>query len=478
MRKALLSALLIAAAFLIVVESGRLQMEKSLGHLLQSRIRIGRLSVSTHRLTLHRVSIQPLTADLSGKNTALLVIERLQIQGSPLRFFQQQEWLKSVSVTGLTVSFAGVPLQAEGRVFLNVAPDASVRCEGWLTLQHPLLKGQIEVTGPVRQPVLLGWLEGPRVGRKHFVSQLVLSLGEVELSRMELQGGWFARGSLRREEMKVRGLLNVAGPEGRYELRAESLPSGGGQALFWMQLEDQIPMELTANWLAHRSNLDFQAGLNGEQVGLNGRVALRPPYPVDLSLDFKGTRMVDMARWLLPPGKIPRLEGRLEGQVRLSGPLNRIISRGEVYSRNGKFGRESFTLAALRFQGVGPVLHVQNSQFAQAGGGILLVEGAVDLRRLGQKNFFSEMRLASVDKSLTWDGWRMTPHGSSGLQMQKGEQDRMEVGLNFELDQSVQTEPVTRQEIELQYPVSSDQSLSMRMDRDGEFLGLERRKKF
>ena len=109
----------------------------------------------------------------------------------------------------------------------------------------------------------------------------------------------------------------MAGPDGRYDLTAKTLPSGGGQASFWMHRKNQPRLEFTSTWIAQRNRLDLKVGLTGGKLMAHGRVDLHPPFPVDLLLVLDGAEVEELARWFLPPEQMPRLAGRVEGEIRL-----------------------------------------------------------------------------------------------------------------------------------------------------------------
>ena len=82
-------------------------------------------------------------------------------------------------------------------------------------------------------------------------------------------------------------------------------------------------------------------------------------------------------------------------------------------------GSEWFESAALRFQGEGPILKLKNSSLSKSSG-VTLVEGEVDLRRLGQRDFFRKIKLSSMERSLNLNGWQMTPTpGTQGLTLRR-----------------------------------------------------------
>lgn len=385
------------------------------------------------------------------------LVERLQIQGPllPLLGRGDVKRVESITLTGVTLSVAGIPLQAQGRLFLRGGAGSVTQCDGWLSLQHPLLKGLVEISGPVTDPILLGWVEGVRSGRIYFVAQLEVAGNGVRLVRMDLPDGWSLSGTL-----------------------------GRNRAVLWVHPEDQIPQEMVLEWnRVSPSEMDLEATFLDDQISLRGRVGLKPPYPVDLVLDLKQAQIAELAPWILPAGKVPHLAGRIQGRVNLTGNVKQALSRGEILSGRGRFNREIFNGVSLRFQGVGPILQVQNSQLSKPEG-ILLMEGTVDLRRLGQQNFFSQIRLSPIEKAVHWDGWQVRSlangkPGASGLQMQrKTAQDRVEVGLDYQIDSQAPTDSVQKEGVEMNYSLSSDERLNLRLDRDKEFVGLEHRRQF
>jgi len=205
----------------LALEGVKAQVERGLTQFLQTPISIRRLTLTPWKMTLHGVAFQ---AD--PESGALLSVDRLQISGPSAD--------RSVTVTGLTLSFAGIPLHGEGHLFLTAVSGSvlgqggsSVRCEGWLAFEHPFFRGEVEVSGKASEPVLLGWLEGMNALRRHFVGQLIFAEEGVRLSQMEIQGGWSARGVIQRGG-SLRSFLRWEGPEGQFELRVEpSLEAGG-----------------------------------------------------------------------------------------------------------------------------------------------------------------------------------------------------------------------------------------------------------
>ncbi|MBI3318244.1 MAG: hypothetical protein HYZ90_03730 [Candidatus Omnitrophica bacterium] len=375
-----------------VLTVSRQALEAGLGEIFKRPVRIQRLSLSPHRLGLHHVRLED-SSSPRGQGRPFLSIERLQIEG-PLFSLRGSSGIQSVSLRRLTLSIGGVPLEAEGRVTLKSAPRSLARCEGWLTIQHPFIRGEVEVQGTVMEPVFIGWVDGPNLGLRHFVIQLILTQEGMRLEQCDIEGGWSARGTFRHQGVP-RAILKLTGPTGVYELAVEPLPWGAGRWTIWLHPTSRALRSVTGSWAIRGSRLELKADLLNSRVLMNGWVSMRAPYPAHLSLDFNDVDSADCIDLVLPGQRVEAFSGRIQGRVDLEGSLHRLTSRGQLLSREGVFGREQFTLAAVHFHGMGPILQVQDSQISKPNGA-LLMEGMVDLRRMGKSNFFSGMRLSSV----------------------------------------------------------------------------------
>ena len=423
-------------------------------------IQIQRLSFSPQRLILHEVRFP------------LLSLKRLQLE----RPFQKN---RPVTVTGLTLSVAGIPLQAHGRVDVTMSGGAAT-CEGWLAFEHPLLKGHLEMNGSATEPVLLGWLATPQGIQRRFLAQGSIRPEGVELTQMEIEGGWRASGKMSRlaGSGSVKGRLELEGPEDRFLLEIEpSHPQRGGLNLLMGRQED-VPRKLTARWFTERRGLHFKVQSLGEEAYLNGWVEPSAPHRLQMLLEFNGIQMQELFQPFFKGGVSP-ISGQMKGWVQVEGTLGQMVSQGTLTSQDGKFFQTPFSWAALRFSGRGPILKIQNSQLKKPTG-VLLIEGTVDLRRLGQPDFFSQVRLSSVQNALELYGWEMSPtRGTPGLQMRRaGAEGKPQVDLAYREDAQIGSEKLQRQEMEVSYPLSPQEQVSVRVSGQEEFVGVEHHRKF
>ncbi len=480
-------------------ELGRIQLEASLSKFFKIPVRIERLTFTPKRLTLHNVRLEqnPFSLHSAGAGASpVLLIDQLQIEGSIFSALSRRSFgswwagggLESVQVTRLTFSVGGVPMQAQGRIFLTGSSAGPTRCEGWLTLQHPILGGRVEVSGTALEPVLFGWFgSGDSGTRAHFVSSWRISNEGIRCLQMQIQDGWLFRGGLQRDFLdpsrpaasSFRGLFTLEKGDERFELLFSGFSSSSGNVIFRLYREEQLPREIEAQWSVRQSDLEFKGTLMGGQAFLYGHLNLEAPYPVTMLLTLKGVVMEEVAKWVLPAHREPALSGRLHGTVTLSGPLNQVISKGELSARSFALGHSQFDYGVIRFRGQGSMLEVYNSQLNRETG-IVLVDGRVDLRRLGKQGFLSSIKMSSLENGVGWAGWRMTQGASSsGLRLGKvGSDGKVSVGFNYQMDTDVEPEPKQRQGVEVGLPITSKQKVSIRLNKEEEFVGVEHRQQF
>ncbi len=433
----ILAFLLAGAVYFGGEALARTALEEGLSRSLQVPVSIRRLSFSPRQITLHGLSLAS-----AGSAPAPVAIRRIGIEGSPLstmgRWLFKRSWKEgtqeTLTVTGLTLSAWGMPLHAAGRVTVTAEPGQSAWCEGWLTLEHPLVRGEIEISGRAKEPVVYGWLDGPGIGRHPFVGQFLVGKEGVALRRMDFAGGWSAQGAFSAPEgFPWSGELTVAGPGRRYELRVDPLAERRLRAVLQTRREGEPSKRISATWRVNRSRLELEAELLGEEALLDGQVDLRPPHALDLKMDFRQLDVGELLRLYLPGVVESSVSGRVQGQVTLTGPVHRPVSMGELFGAEGSLGQMRFDAIALRFEGQGPLLRIHDSQIVKPREAVSM-EGTVDLRRIGQDDFFREVKLRPQERELEVIG--------------------------------------------LELPVSPRESVSLRVNAEEEVLSVEHRRKF
>jgi len=460
-------------------EIARLKLQEGLSRFLGVPVRVQRLTFSSRRLTLHGVSFRlPVQSPLR--------IDRLRMEGSLWSVVTGKLFtgpfpnVRSVKLTGLTVSVAGVPLQAEGKVHLRGRPGAYAQVEGLLTIRHPMLSGEVEIGGPLLKPAVFGWVEAAPVGRRHFAARLDITREAIGLSQMQVQGGWTATGGLVFRQPSWRGQLDVAGPDGRFRFRIEPGKKDFTKAMLWVHLEDAAPKEFSARWRVRRGQLEFETKLLEGQAVLTGQVQTAFPYKSAVALDVNRLELAEIADWI--PRQSSKLAGKVQGKVEVSGLLGRVTSSGELIAAQGRFGRLEFNRIAIRFRGKGPFLQLENSYLAGRGG-MMQMEGLLDARRIGRSDFFRHVKLSPMPGAggnLDVAGFQvMTAPGDSGVEvLATAPGSKTTIGVAYQMDTQIPQEPVEREGLEVRHAVTPEQNVKIKIEKEERIIAVEHRKKF
>lgn len=131
----------------------------------------------------------------------------------------------------------------------------------------------------------------------------------------------------------------------------------------------------------------------GARWRLSGSAGWMPPYPVNLVLDAEEADAARIAA-LIEPGKSPLAGGIVQGRVALTGTLDAPRLRGTLAARHGKLGATAFETADVQFEGEGTVIRFTDTQLRQPGA-IVVVEGFLDVTKLGTPTVFQDMRLTA-----------------------------------------------------------------------------------
>ena len=383
-RLLLFALLALSAVFWASWEAARLRAEQQLSRFLGVPVHVRRLTFTPGGLTLHKVSFE-----LAGKSP--LRIERLQVEGSP--FSSSFSQLRSITLTGLKLSIAGVPLNAGGKVHIRAVPGSYAQVDGQLELKHPTVRGEAEIAGRLVEPVVFGWVETKAFGKRRFLSKLILSREAIGLQQLEVQGGWAATGNVLIRRPAWQADLSVIAPDTtRYRFRIEPGVKPWVRAKLSVYPEEGAPKEFFGQWAIERGHLEFEAQLLGRQGVLKGVTELQFPYRTTAALDLFSLDLDEIADWI-PGQSSSNLSGIVKGRMEMSAFLGGVSSSGELVSRRGRFGRMDFEQMAVRFKGQGPLIQVHDSYLARRGT-LALMEGGVDVRRIGKPDFFRNVKLS------------------------------------------------------------------------------------
>lgn len=215
----------------------------------------------------------------------------------------------------------------------------------------------------------------------------------------------------------------------------------------------------------------------GKSYEIQGRMGLAPPFETDLRFDIK---KVDL-RGAPVAAKERRRKvvlGIVDGIFYIRGRLSgNLFSEGILKSRNGRIGPVGYDLATIRFEGFGPIINIADSSI---GNGNLTMEGYIDLRNIAKGDLFDDLRIKSDMKTIVWDKWDITKEGVDELSMMKDVSDKMRVGFKT-MARDPRTTYYDRDnpgEMSLEYKISDEGNLKMKLMENEEFFGIEHSVKF
>lgn len=157
----------------------------------------------------------------------------------------------------------------------------------------------------------------------------------------------------------------------------------------------------------------------GKVFRMDGKTVLGTEGPeAKLTLWVNGFDLKDVRSFAAKP--LPkRLEGLLEGRLKVEGPLTRPEVAGNFKIKKGVIGKLEYDQARIQFRGMTPYLPLYDSYLLK-GRSSLDLTGAMDL---SLPNIFRGIKIQSSDKLILWHGWELSMHQAE----QDGEIDRSRI---------------------------------------------------
>lgn len=158
--------------------------------------------------------------------------------------------------------------------------------------------------------------------------------------------------------------------------------------------------ECSGSWILTGRHLQIASLTCGDRTVLSGSVGLQPPFSLALSLEVLGIDAAEVAA-VIEPGKSPVAAGIVHGRLDLVGTLGQPRLTGYLGGRDGKIGNTPYETATINFEGEGSVIRLLDSRIQQPGQ-LMILEGVVDLARLGAANVFEHVRMTPHTQSPSW----------------------------------------------------------------------------
>lgn len=263
--------------------------------------------------------------------------------------------------------------------------------------------------------------------------------------------------------------------------------------------------ELNSSFEIRDSKLRILTFNLGDNYNLRGIVNLTPPFHADVSLNFYQAALSEFISQFTPlekdsltgvsfPEK-PDFSGLLNGLIKITGALSQPKVEGYLEAKHGHIGDLDFVSANINIKGRYPKILIVDSRICREED-TFFMEGEIDFtdlprpfyfrgdttkqkgRGLEKRNFL-DLRV-KADKGIFWQGWDITRRRDNHVHMSKSIADDLKVTFDTIMmdETSLGFQDNYINELGLECQIFGDKLLKLRLKRDEEILGVERRIKF
>ena len=285
----------------------------------------------------------------------------------------------------------------------------------------------------------------------------------------------FSKINLREAELKGIKVSGDIFTKGRIIKDRDARPVGFEAKLFSdnITLDSKPFLPLKASFKILDGKLEIEEAYLTKPYRFKGTLALTAPYNVNGQFDIDRADMRGLSKTSRVKGS-NIVFGMVSGSFYIKGALlGNIFSEGVIESRRGRLGSIEYELVTVKIEGFGPIINIVDSSF-KYDGGILTMEGYVDLRDIAKGSMFDGVTIRSDVKTIVWRGWDITKKGTDELHMKKAISDNMRVGFKTIARDPLPTyyDGENPEEMSLEYKIGSE-NIQMKLKDNEEFLGVE-----
>ena len=174
------------------------------------------------------------------------------------------------------------------------------------------------------------------------------------------------------------------------------------------------------------------------------------------------------------------LSGMMNGKFELKGQVENPRLDAQIEMREGQIGKIDFDFLNARLRGDGPLIRIEDSRIARSGGYFVLA-GDINLSKTGIGNILGNVKMASSDTAILWDGLYMKKKmlDMQEVKMEKRMSEDVKLGFKSYLSDTKVDEGLRDpDEVELKYKLRSHDSLRVMIAQDKDFFGWEHEDKF
>ncbi|UCB56823.1 MAG: hypothetical protein JSV30_06420 [Candidatus Omnitrophota bacterium] len=272
----------------------------------------------------------------------------------------------------------------------------------------------------------------------------------------------------------------------KLNLYDDSAKTCGRLTTYGSVLNKQPFPELNASFEIQDGKLRILTCSLGDSYDLRGIIGLSAPYEANLSLNFNQAAPHEFisrlgplskgARAQLGVGGQPDFSGLVNGLIKASGPLKRPRIEGCLEVMEGHIGDLDFASADINIKGRYPRLFVVDSRICREDG-FFIMEGEMDFSNLaGQKVL--DIKFKS-DKGMLWQGWDITRNSDNDVHASKSIAEDVKVTFDSFMEGTRDNlENDYTNELGLECRIFGDKLLRLRLRKEEEILGVERKIRF
>ncbi|MFA6320781.1 MAG: hypothetical protein WCY36_02855 [Candidatus Omnitrophota bacterium] len=211
----------------------------------------------------------------------------------------------------------------------------------------------------------------------------------------------------------------------------------------------------------------------------SGTFQLREPFNINSVVTLNNLSLSWLALVMGVKDASSIVSGTANAKFELKGPMANLRSNVNVDIKKGSIYILEFESLSAHFKGDGPLIRIEDSRIIRDSGYFVLA-GDMDLRKIGKSSLFENIRLVGDDKAINWDGWHTSKvQNIREITMKKRITD--DINVNFK---KTTTEDIIGEgfkygdEVQLEYKLHPNDSLTVKVGQDKDFMGIEHKNKF
>ena len=229
------------------------------------------------------------------------------------------------------------------------------------------------------------------------------------------------------------------------------------------------------------SGKEFElAGLDMENVfKAGGKIFFGKPATMDMTVFANNVNLDWLMSAIGASDATKVLTGTLNGKFGFRGPVSNLKSDVRLEIKKGVMSELEFDYLSANFKGEGPIVRIEDSSVSRESG-YFSITGEMDIRKIGKKSFFENIRMASDDRAVNWDEIGIRDiRGVQEVRMNKKLLGDINIDFKkFISDENMGESTRYNDEVKLEYKLHPNESIKMMLGSGNDFFGLEHRDKF